>query len=87
MEREDEIAGKLDRILVKVGKIEVTQAVHGEQLKEHMRRTQINEEEIKRIDDEVKPVIDHITHLKGIKWFLGALVAILTIAVALTRLL
>lgn len=89
---------KLDKIVDNVGEIKVTQAIHTEQLKEHMRRTDLLEkkqdrheentkEEFERIEEEIKPVTEHVHNLKGIKKLLLTLTAIVGLLAALGKLL
>ena len=60
------IIDKLDKISEDVAEIKVMDAIQNEQLKEHMRRTDILEQQIDKIDGRVKPIETHVHHLAGI---------------------
>jgi uncharacterized protein (DUF342 family) len=62
----EEILQRLARIEDKVDDIKVTSAQQEEQLKEHMRRTEIAEENINRLRAELKPVQKHLDLVQGI---------------------
>lgn len=69
---------KLDRILDKIAKIEVVQGVQTQQLKEHMRRSDLLEKRIDQVDREAR--------LALVK-FAGFIATLVGIAVALKGLL
>ena len=66
----DKIENKIDHISDKINSIDVTLAAQHVSLREHMRRTQI-------LEEEVKPIKEHVDGLKGVVRFLkiAALVA------------
>ena len=82
---------KLDKICVDISNIKVTQAVHTEQLTEHMRRTAILEEKLDKheLEDEqaLKDINESLAPIKGLKWSLWFIGAVLGVLAALSKLL
>lgn len=71
----DRIYDKLDKIEDKLGDIDVTMVKQEENLREHMRRTDILEGEVKPIKkhvDQVKAVFKFIAFLSGSGALIGA---------------
>ena len=60
------IEDKLDKVVEKIGSIDVTMARNTEQLAEHMRRTEL-------LEEEVKPISTHVANLKGVTKLLAIL--------------
>ena len=56
-QRNDE---KLDLIIQKISSIDVTLASQNEVLKDHTRRSLANEESVKLLSNELKPVLSHV---------------------------
>lgn len=61
-----EIGEKLDRVIEAIHRIDVTLARQEENLREHMRRTEIAEKSIETLRAEVKPVQQHVLRVEGI---------------------
>lgn len=64
---------KVDMIGEKINDIEVVQVRHEENLKEHIRRTDIAEERLEFIENEIKPVLEGVSFLKIISKVAGAI--------------
>ncbi len=82
-----EINDKLDKLDSRLDQIQVLQAVHTEQLKEHMRRSDLLERRIEQVDQELKPVEQHVAVVNGIMKLVGILGTLAAIALALKELL
>lgn len=68
----DKIEDKLDAVIQRINSIDVTLAAQHESLKDHIRRTEL-------LEEEVKPIKAHVDGLKGVIrffWFLGILAGI-----------
>lgn len=95
---------KLYRVLDKIGKnvtdvkttqtdMKVTQAVHTEQLKEHMRRTELLEDrqdkhettEHEALQRDMKPAMDLVKQTHGALKLIGLLAAIVGIILGVSR--
>lgn len=55
----DRIENKLDAIALRVNNVDITLAAQHESLKDHIRRTEI-------LEEEIKPIKAHVDGLKGI---------------------
>ena len=65
---------KLDKIQADISEIKVLDAVQNEQLKAHMRRSDLLEERVEQVNEELKPVLEHVTMIKGIFKLAGGVV-------------
>ena len=88
---EKKLYSKLDKIGSDIVDMKVIQAVHTEQMTEHMRRTSLLEtaqaaheqedhEALETIDKKLEPMDDFLNSLKGIKyliWFVGVVLGII----------
>ena len=63
----------LDKISDDVSELKVTSAKQEENLKEHIRRTEIAEENIGLIRKEIQPLKDHVIVINGILKIIGAI--------------
>lgn len=63
--RFDKMDLKLDKIADSLSDINVTIAKQEENLKEHMRRTELNEIAIGKLADALAPIKSHVDHMKG----------------------
>jgi hypothetical protein len=61
---------KLDEILNTQKDIAVELAIYNEQLKQHMRRTEL-------LESEVKPLKEHVIRVQNIFWFLTTTIGII----------
>lgn len=78
---------KLDKIQEDISEIKVLDAIQNEQLKAHMRRSDLLEERVEQVNNELKPVLEHVTMLRGIVKVLGGVGFLLGILEGLRRLL
>ncbi len=69
---------KVDRIAESVSNIDKTLMGQAVQLEEHIRRTTL-------LENDVKPIKEHVQRLKGIAWFLGGLVTAIEISRAFLK--
>lgn len=69
---------KLDKVIESVASIDKTLAGQAVQLADHIRRTAL-------LEDDLKPVKEHVQRLKGVMWVLGGLTTGLVGALELIR--
>lgn len=67
---------KLDKIVEEIGEIKITLAEQAEQLKHHIYRSDLNEENIEILRNEVKPVLKSHERLNGVLKFFGAIAVV-----------
>ena len=79
----EEISKKLDKLDERLDTIQTMQAVHTEQLKEHMRRSDLLEKRIEQVDQELKPVEKHVAMVNGALKLIGVLGTIVAILLGL----
>jgi hypothetical protein len=65
-----EMSKSLERLDVSVDSINVTLAVQAEQLKHHIKRTEL-------LEEEFKPVREHVTRVNALILLLGGILALL----------
>lgn len=82
----EEISKKLDKMDERLDNIQTLQAVHTEQLKEHMRRSDLLEKRIEQVDQELKPVEKHVAMVNGALKLVGIIGTLAAIALALKEL-
>ena len=66
------IEDKIDKIVDRISSIDSTLAGQAVELKEHIRRTEI-------LEDEVKPIKDHVSMVNGVLKFIGLISALAVI--------
>jgi len=74
----DKISQSLDRIESDVTELKIISAKQEENLKEHIRRTEIAEENISLIREEVRPLKEHVIVVNGVLKVLGVISVIVT---------
>jgi hypothetical protein len=74
----DKILKSLDRIESDIVELKITSAKQEENLKEHIRRTEIAEENITLIREEIRPLKDHVIVVNGVLKVLGVVSIIIT---------
>ena len=79
----DTIIEKLDVVDSRIDRVDITLARHEENLKEHIRRTAIAEENIDLLRQEVEPIKAHVNKVSGAFMLVGAISTMLGIAVAI----
>ncbi len=72
----DEVPKKLDLLAEKLEAIRILQAIHTEQLKEHMRRTDLLEREVKAVSEDIEPLNAHVSMVNGVLKFIGLITTI-----------
>lgn len=83
----EEISKRFDKVDERLIAIQTLQAVHGEQLKEHMRRSDLLEKRIEQVDKELKPVEKHVAMMQGALKFIGLLGTIAALLLAIKRII
>lgn len=68
------------RVEDRLDSIDRTLVRHDENLSEHMRRTELLEQEVKAVRSELEPVEKHVYRLQGVLKFVGVLITIAGIA-------
>lgn len=79
-QRLSRIEDKLDKVVESISRIDVTLAAQHVSLEEHIRRTNI-------LEDEVKPIKDHVNVMKALVKVVGILSAILGLALTVKSLM
>ena len=69
----DKLSDKMDYVVDNVGEMKVTAARHEENLKDHMRRSDLLEKRTDVLFEELEPVKKHINHVDGIMKFVAAI--------------
>lgn len=80
------IVQKIERLDARLDAIQILQAIHTQQLKEHMRRSDLLEKRIEQVDQELKPVNKKLAMVDGVIKFLGITGLIVTTIQIITRL-
>lgn len=70
IDKVDKLDSKIDSISSDIVEIKVTSARHDENLKLHMRRSDLAEEGINLLKEELKPIKKHIHSVDGIVRFI-----------------
>ena len=83
----DRVHEKLDKIVCEIGEIRVLDAVQNQQLKEHIRRSDLLEQRVEQVDKQLKPIQDHVTVIRGLFKIAGGVGFILGLLETLRRLL
>ena len=72
------IEDKIDRVVDRIGSIDVTLSAQHESLKEHMRRTEI-------LERQIEPLNKHVNMIDGVLKFLGVLALVGTLAITIAK--
>lgn len=83
---EERILNKLEKIDECLDKICTTQAVHTEQLKEHMRRSDLLEKRVEQVDAEMAPIQAHVHKVEGAFKFIALIGTAIAIILGLKEL-
>lgn len=83
---DNKLPDELKSIGQNIKEILVEQARMGENLKEHMRRTEMAEEAIKHLSEVLVPITRHVSNVEGILKFLGLLSVVATIVLSIVQL-
>lgn len=79
-ERLTRIEEKLDRVVERIGSIDVTLAEQHLSLRHHIKRTDL-------LEATVKPIKSHVDRVDGVVKFLGVVALVLGIAAAISKML
>lgn len=79
----EELKRQLGALVDKMEDVKILQAIHTEQLKEHMRRTDLLEARVEQVSEQMEPLNDHVIMVNAVFKFIGILT---TIAAALAAL-
>lgn len=67
----DRIYSTLDKIQEDVSELKITSAKQEENLKEHIRRTELAEENLSLLRSEVEPIKQHVSMMNGVLKIVG----------------
>ncbi len=87
MEWQNRIEDKIDKIADRLESITITAAKQEENLKEHMRRTEIAENNINLIVKKLTPIESHVEKVKGAIILLSTIGSIVVIVAAFYEIL
>lgn len=79
------ILEKQEKIGEDINEIKVVIAVQEEHLKTHIRRTELAEENISLLRNEVEPIKKHVQYINGILKFIGLLSVITTLIASVLK--
>ena len=74
---EERIYEVLDKISEDISDLKVTTAKQEENIKEHIRRTEIAEENLEMIRDEIQPLKEHVIAINGVLKVIGIISVII----------
>jgi hypothetical protein len=78
---------KLDKVEERLGSIDITLAKNTQSLDEHIRRTELAEEAIGFIKDELKPIQKHVTQVHTILQAIGFIAVVVSILAGIVKVL
>ena len=78
---------KMDQVQERLGEIDVTLAKNTASLEEHIRRTELAEEAIAVIKDELKPIQKHVTQVHTVFQVIGFVAVAVSIAAGVVKVL
>jgi len=78
----NKLENKLDLLDARLDKITIILAKQEQNLKLHMRRSELNEEAVKILKDEVKPIQEHVLKINFLMKIFGVIGGILGAAYA-----
>lgn len=77
---------KFDRVEERLDSMDKTLVKQEENLKEHMRRTELAERSIEKMDTDLKPIKKHVDMLQGVFKFIGLIATVVGIIAGLAKL-
>ena len=86
MSDNNRIEKKLDSIESKLSDIDKTLVRQEENLKEHMRRTELNEIAVEKLSLALEPVRTHVSQVEGVAKFLGVFAVLVSIVAGIISL-
>lgn len=84
---EERILNKLDQIASDIAEIKAMDAVQNEQLKEHIRRSDLLESRVEQEAAKVDKIQEHVLRVDGVFKFLGLLAGAIAVAAAIKEIL
>ena len=85
-EKVEKLDSKIDTISSDIVEIKITSARHDENLKLHMKRSDLAEEGINLLKDELVPIKKHVNYVDGIVKFLAVMSTALGVILGFLRL-
>lgn len=85
MDNYERLEQKLDKVVEDISKINITLVAQHHNLKEHMRRSQANEQAIEIIKDELIPVQKHVNGLNYVLKAVGVVTVIIGLVTAILK--
>ena len=82
----DRLEGKLDKLDERLDSIDKILAVYAEQLTYHIKRTDLGDENLKLLRQEIKPIHKHVVMVEGVLKFIGLLSLVGSLAVTIIKL-
>ncbi len=79
----DKIHGKLDSVQHTQGEIRTTQAEQAKDIQHHIKRTDALESRVEQVAEEIKPVKDHVSMVRGVGAFLAVVATVVGLVAAL----
>jgi chromosome segregation ATPase len=76
---------KLDKVEERLSAIDITLAKNTQSLDEHIRRTELAEEAIIIIKDELKPIQKHVTQVHTVLQAIGFISILVSIVVGIVK--
>lgn len=73
----ERLYGILDKISEDVSELKITSAKQEENLKEHIRRTELAEENLQILRQEIEPLKQHVATINGILKIIGIISVII----------
>lgn len=82
-----DIKGQLKEIITSIGHINVTLGKQEENIKHHIYRTDLAEENIKELRKDVAPIKKHVAMIEGVLKFFGLVALFVGIAAGIAKIL
>lgn len=83
---DDKVERKFDNVENRLDSMDKTLVKQEENLKEHMRRTELAERSIEKMDTDLKPIKKHVDMLQGVFKFIGLIATVVGIIAGLAKL-
>lgn len=83
----DKMLDKQEKISEEIHDIKVVLVEQHESLKYHIKRTDLLEESVEKLREEMKPVQSHVYRLQGVLKFFGVLSLVVSIVVGVIKIL
>lgn len=83
----EKVLEKLDKIAEDIAEIKVMDAIQNEQLREHMRRSDLLEKRVEQVDAKVEPIEAHVHQVSGMIKLVAGIAAVAGLLLTLKELL